>query len=218
MELNSNQDVVTKGRFAELIGVSAGRVTQMISEGKISGEAMVGEGRNAKIRVDVARQQIRERTDLGQALGNGFETRVREEAPAPAAPAAPTAPVSPRTNSFDDQFRQQKLEQIQRQNRREAEADLARRGTYVRADETKAAMTKMAVQLLTVFEGSLVDLATAIAGKFSLSQRDVVHLLRTEFREVRAKASAKLKEQAMTMPEIVEDNVADASDEAVGEA
>jgi hypothetical protein len=72
---------VGKAEFAAYIGVSPGRVSQYIAEGKISGDALVGPGRASRIRVEIAVAQLRERLDPGQMTGNGKTTRLGEAAP-----------------------------------------------------------------------------------------------------------------------------------------
>ena len=52
-----------------MINVTRGRVSQMLASRQIDGDALVGEGRNAKINVAVARAQLDARLDLGQRLG-----------------------------------------------------------------------------------------------------------------------------------------------------
>lgn len=63
-----SDEVVSKGAFAVAVGVVPGRVSQWISAGQLDGEALVGEGRSAKIRVAVAVQQLRDRLDLDRRL------------------------------------------------------------------------------------------------------------------------------------------------------
>ncbi|MFC6490714.1 hypothetical protein ACFP9U_22395, partial [Nitratireductor sp. GCM10026969] len=77
-------ETVGKGEFARLIGVSAGRVSQYIAEGKIFGAALVGEGRSAKIVPEVARVQLAKTLEPSQRLGaNGALLRsVKPTAPA----------------------------------------------------------------------------------------------------------------------------------------
>ncbi|MVA55958.1 hypothetical protein [Agrobacterium vitis] len=70
------QASVTKGQFAELIGVSPGRVSQYLTEGKISPAALDGVGRNAKINVERAKADLRLTLDVSQRLGNGIDTRL----------------------------------------------------------------------------------------------------------------------------------------------
>jgi hypothetical protein len=205
---------VSKGEFATIIKVSPGRVSQMISEGKISGDAIVGEGRSAKINVEVARQQIRARTDVGQSLGNGAGTRVYETAPVTT--VADTS--SPRPPTVDDELRRERLANLRFQNRRAAEEERERQGLYVRTDQVQAEMTKLAAQMLTIFEGAFPDLANALSAKFDLPQRDILHILREQGRAVRQKAADAARKKAVSLPEFIEDRVADATDEAVGQA
>ena len=47
--VTAEPEIVSKSEFARLSNVSAARVSQWISEKKIYGEAIVGEGRDAKI-------------------------------------------------------------------------------------------------------------------------------------------------------------------------
>ena len=67
--MKTGEKVVSKGEFAQICNVSPGRVTQWIHEGKIGSDALVGEGRSAKIIVGLAQRQVRARTDSGQAFG-----------------------------------------------------------------------------------------------------------------------------------------------------
>ncbi len=74
-------EVVTKGEFARLRGVTPGRVSQWIADGKIGPEAMEGEGRFARIRVAVATAQLKARLDIGQRFGNGLSTDLTAPVP-----------------------------------------------------------------------------------------------------------------------------------------
>lgn len=192
--------VVSKGEFAQLINVSAGRVSQYISEGKLTGDALVGEGRSARINVAVARQQLRRRIDVGQRFGNGATTRLDFEAEEPEEGASR---ARERSNPVADAIAEEKLKDLRSRNREAAEKELARRGTYVLASEVSAAMAGMAGGMLTVFEGALSDLATSISAKFELPQRDVLHLLRQEFTALRAKASEAARRRAEVLPALV---------------
>jgi hypothetical protein len=56
-------ETMRKGEFAKLHGVSPGRVSQWLADGLISGAALVGSGRSARIVVEIANEQLRERLD-----------------------------------------------------------------------------------------------------------------------------------------------------------
>jgi len=208
--------VVSKGEFARIINVSAGRVSQMLAEGKIGPDALVGQGRSARIRADLARLQISARTDIGQRLGNGLGTQL--ELPTTELPPGQTRALAPSSDPTTDAIKRERLRGLQLQNERAAEERLAEQGRYVRADQTKAAMTRMAASMLTVFEGGLADLAAALAAKHSLVQRDVLHLMRTEFRTIRAKAAEAARRDLVSLPRLLTDEVVDATDPALGEA
>ncbi|MGD0334053.1 MAG: hypothetical protein ABSA90_12500 [Xanthobacteraceae bacterium] len=77
-----NEEVVTKARFAQLTRVSAPRVSQWIAEEKISGDALVGEGRGARIRVAVAISQLQCTLDPVQRALNGANTNLDISPPA----------------------------------------------------------------------------------------------------------------------------------------
>ena len=199
--------LLSKSAFAREIGVSPGRITQMISEGKIGADALEGQGVHAQIRVDVARRQIGDRTDLGQRFGNGIDTRLE----------AAIAPANDRDETAEA-IKTEKLLGLQLANRRLREEALARQGLYTRTDQVAGAMNKLAANLIGVFEGSLSDLAQAVAARFQLPARDVLHVLRGELREIRAKAAATARGHADDLPRLVDHEIADAADPAAGEA
>lgn len=214
------QGAVSKGEFAALIGVTPGRVSQYLAEGKISAKALQGVGRNAKIIVEQAKADLRLTLDVGQRLGNGIETRLDAApiaAPPAAAVSAPTLDFDAsasagnaapqRIGGLDEQIKQAKLEQIQRANRNAAKAEAESKGALTETEASRQAMTKVASSMLLVFEGGLTDFASAIAAEFKVPQRDVLHLLRREFRKVREAAAKQARKDAAEMPETIETSI-----------
>lgn len=214
------QGAVSKGEFAALIGVTPGRVSQYLAEGKISAKALQGVGRNAKIIVEQAKADLRLTLDVGQRLGNGIETRLDAApiaTPPAAAVSAPTLDFEasasagnaapPRIGGLDEQIKQAKLEQIQRANRNAAKAEAESKGALTETEASRQAMTKVASSMLLVFEGGLTDFASAIAAEFKVPQRDVLHLLRREFRKVREAAAKQARKDAAEMPETIETSI-----------
>jgi len=202
---------ITKAEFARRVNVTPGRVSQYLAEGKIFGAAIVGAGRNAQILASVAISQLREKLDVIQMAGNGLSTRLD---PVPAAAAAinvaqalppvqpPSAPeIAPRADSIEEQIKQERLETLRRQNRNAAIEDAARAGQITDAGTAQAEMRRIVAQAINLCEGGLPEMATAIAARWSLPQRDVLHLLRGEFRKVRANAAQALRREAETMSE-----------------
>jgi hypothetical protein len=198
-ETLSPDAVISKGEFAALIGVSAGRISQMIGEGKIGRDALVGEGRSARIRVDLARRQIGERRDISQALGNGLLTRL-----GPAPPSAETQPPAPRPDSIEEQIKREKLRSSQYANRKAAEEEEARKGRFTETAEVRQQMGRLAASMLQAFEGALAEMASDVAGQFSVPARDVEHLLRTRLRAVREDLAKRHGRRAEVVPETLD--------------
>lgn len=214
--------VVSKGEFSKLCNVTPGRVSQWISEGKITGDALVGEGRNAKVRVVLALAQLKLRLDISQRFGNGLSTNLNNPVAAPAqatvtpplqvaAPVSadvplfqPAAPRPPVADPVEEKIKRERLEQIARANRKAAEEEEARAGRFVETASSQKQMGNIAAAMLQVFEGGLAEIAQAISARFAVPQRDVLHLLHGEFRKVRQSAHEVYQRQGETMPELVE--------------
>ena len=203
-------DVVTKSAFASLIGVSAGRVSQFLSEKKIFGDALVGEGRCARIRVSVACQQLKRNLDISQRFGNGITTRLDQ--PFPVSEAGPPA------DPIEEQLKREKLEQLQRLNRKAAREEAEKIGRLTDSDLARQQMGRIAAQVVTVFEGSAAEIANTIAATFNLPPRDVVHLVRGEFRKVRASAAKVLRRGVDGVPLVAQVEVGEQAEAAPEDA
>lgn len=62
-------DVVSKAEFAQLAGVSKARVSQWLRDGVIGPEALLGQGRHARIRAELALEMLRTRLELSRSPG-----------------------------------------------------------------------------------------------------------------------------------------------------
>lgn len=212
----------SKGDFARRCNVSPGRVSQWIASGQIGPDSLVGEGRSAQIRVEKALGQLRRRLDVGQRFGNGLSTRLDLTPPSPApeepsaaaeAPAVSALPAPRLVEDTDERIRQEKLREIRMRNRRAEEDEAERVGRYVLAAASRKALTETAGEMLTIFEGALDDLAAAVAARFEIPARDVVHLMRTEFRAVRSRAAEIMRRKREAAPALVDDPELGAADE-----
>lgn len=192
-------NTVTKGEFAKLVNLSPGRVSQMISEGKLT-DCLVGEGRDARIDAPKAIEKLKLRRDPGQALGNGAKATL-------VAPATQAFAAAPQSESDDISLKLQraKLQEAEFRNRKLREEERAREGFYVRAEDVQAETAKLATRLLQLFEGGLTDVATEISSAFKVPQRDVLHLLKKRFRDVRTNVSAELAEEAAALPGTIDE-------------
>jgi len=201
--------VVSKGEFARMVQVSPGRVSQWIAEGKIGPDALQGEGRLAKIIVDRAMAQVRLRRDPGQAVGNGIATRLFDLPEAVAAdqnrlPREPLALPIDRSDDVALQIQQERLESEKRKNRLASIDEAVKLGKLVPADDVRAEMMRLARQVDDENAAMLADFASAIAGRFAVQQRDVLHLLREIRNEKKAASARRASALVEDVPETVE--------------
>lgn len=204
------EGAVSKGEFAAIIGVTPGRVSQYIAAGKITQAALVGIGRNAKIDVERAKADLRGALDISQRMGNGIDTRLDPDLPfeRPTGARGSGTDLPPPVPSIDSDIKQAKLEQLRRINRNGAIAEAQQRGQLVEAEASRAERAKIAVTMLQVFEGALTDFASEMSAEYKLPQRDILHLLRRKFRDVRVKAAEHMRRQAVQLAETVETELA----------
>lgn len=204
----AEETVVSKGAFASMIGVSKGRVSQYIADGKLTGSSLVGRGRTAKVRVERACEELRMTLDISQRLGNGIDTKLdldqhpqrqpvmsHAAAPAPAPVITPQERKPPETLSAEAQIKQERLKSLQFANRKAAVEEEAASGRFILAADAQAQMTGIAGQMLQVFEGGLADFASAISEQFKVPHRDALHLLKAQFRVVRERAAKQARQQ-----------------------
>lgn len=194
--------LISKAEFARRRNVSKARVSQWLSTGKIHGPAIV----DGQIDEAIACQQLNVTLDIDQRhSGNGLKTTLE---PAPA--STPSAPLI--LNTVQDQIAQQRLEQLQRQNRQAATDEAIRLGELC---ETAVANRQTGVEVARVVarvEGSLSELASAIAAQFKVPHRDVLHCLRGEWRKIRQAAAIEARERGEPLPETTGYELADAAD------
>jgi hypothetical protein len=204
------QTTLSKGDFAKRIGVSPGRVSQYIAAGMIGPSALDGEGRNAKVIVAAAVEQIRQRRDIGQSLGNGLSTKLDlepEESGGEREPAAERTSGDgggTKTPTVDDEIKQERLQAERRRNRVAAQDEALRLGHLVEGVRVKAEMTKLARSIDDEYAAMLQDFAEAITAQFHVPQRDVLHLLRRVRIDKKAAAAERARRRAAGLPEMVE--------------
>lgn len=214
------QEHQSQADFARHMGVTRAAVSQWKKKDILRANAFTQPEKKGKVVVAVAVEQVRRNRDIGQALGNGIGTRTSTDASSddeqhedvsaeevqpdlPGADVAPVqieptaaAPAKPKVDTVEDQLKRAKLEQQLRTNRIQASEEAVRQGMLVAADDAREQLTRVANMMLQIFEGALPDLGAAISAQFDIPQRDVLHLLRAEFKKVRATAAAKEKVRA----------------------
>lgn len=205
-------DVMTKGDFAALIGVSPGRISQYIADGKIHGPALAGEGRSARIVVSVAQQQLRRTLEPSQRFGaNGAALRTVAPAQDHASPSAPrretrrASDAGTEKYTTADELADLRIRRERIITEREERNEQLEIGRYMLAADVRREMAKALSSAYQVMEQGIADMASDMADKFNVPQKDVQIALMTSFRNVRIRASRSFKKKAEQEPEFIED-------------
>jgi len=205
-------EVMTKGAFAAHVGVSPGRISQYIAERKIHGDAIEGEGRNAKIRTAVAIEQLQRTLDPNQRFGaNGAAARS-----VPAAAVADRADVVTRPparekslNVIDpllDEVAAEKLKQQKITTARMEREEALELGRYMLTDDARREMVKAVAEAFMVMEQGIPEMAKALAAQFAVSTHDATHVMLKAFRDYRAKKAKGFAAAAADLDEHTEDD------------
>jgi hypothetical protein len=212
---DSAEKIVRKSVFASMCGVTPARVSQWLSEGKLTGEALVGEGRTAKINVAVAIEQLKARLDASQRFGlNGLATRLTaasappplEELPFETSPEGVPPPPFDMDDSVVKRIQAEKLRQAELLTMKMEAEERRGRGVYVLAVDVERDFRKLATELLASWEGHLPDIAAAVAGQFGIPTRDALAMLKKNFNAFRARISKNYADLAASKPEFIEDH------------
>lgn len=216
--MNLSVDTMTKGAFAAHIGVSAGRISQYIAEGKIYGDALEGEGRAAKIRPAIAQRQLQKTLEPSQRFGaNGqaaLNAPMRQSAmdlsgrSRPSVAPPPSFPDEPDLLIKDDvadklaaeRLRQQQIKTAQLE--REEALEL---GRYMLTDDARRETVKAVIEAFKVMELGIPAMAKTMAAQFNVPMHDAMHALLKSFRETRSKAAKDFASIAAELEEHVED-------------
>lgn len=181
---------VTKGDFARIRGVSPGRVSQWIAEGKLHGEALIGEGRSAQINLDKAQEQLGGTLDFDQ-----------HQAQALAKPAAPTASLTPE----QQRIHAVKAETAEIELRRLKREELEQQGILVNAMQARQAWGRELSELVAAIEQWLPDAAAQLEKQLQVDHKQGTTILRHAFRDFRAKRADLARNAAFGQPELIAD-------------
>lgn len=203
---------MTKGDFAAAIKVSPGRISQYITEGKIHGPALAGEGRSARIVASIAMHQLQRTLEPNQRFGaNGSALKsptdmFAAEAKAPSKPASPS--VAPQIDELAElRIRRERVatERAEREEQLEI-------GRYMLTEEARRENAKAVAMAFGVMEQGIAEMASELSEKFGIPQRDLQYALTKSFRGVRERASLSFRDQAEQEAEFI--SVAEGEDDS----
>ena len=214
--------LVRKVEFAAICGVTKGRVMQWIAEGKIKPDAIVGEGRGARINVELAAAQVEEGSNASQRYStNGLSTRLSRETRPKAATATKLAAAklatpklevakleaAPVEDTVEGLLKREKPRQAQLQTLRAEKEERKERGLLTDTAAARGEATRRTVEQLNQFESIVRDLASVAAGKFGVSGRDMLHLMQTEYKRLRAGIAENYRDSAKKKPKTTDDDL-----------
>ena len=154
---------------------------------EISGDAIVGEGRHAKIDVDIARAQLAERLSASQIGVNGLETRLADD-----------------DASLGEQIKAEKLAQERMKTRRMEAEEKELHGKWVLTADVVPQFRRIVSEMLIAFEDAMKDMASAVAVELQADRRRVLVAMQQEFRAWRTREVERRKVATAGIPETVE--------------
>lgn len=184
--------IVTKKHYAALKNRSISAVSHWISTGKISQEALQGEGVRARIWVERADQDLERGLDPAKQAAQAIPVQA-------GAPNLQPSPQSRGSPDEDDDIRRRRKADA---DRAEHEAEAARRrlaideGRWIDAAEAAKAWTREYANALAEFENFLTAKASRALGEHhSLDWKPLSIELRDLFRQHRMTAAESAKEK-----------------------
>ena len=188
----SMQDVVTKKAFAEAVGVTPSCVSHWIGEKKLHGDALVGRGCRARIRTDIALEQLRKNLDIDQRLGANGKARLDGDEPS-----------EPET--LEGRIKRERLDQLALANAAAREEAAVRSGRFIKTDDARQQMGRIAGRLMTIFDASLAEMAEAIMAAPPATRREAVRLLRATWSEIRGRHAQAIRAEVEALPSLLDD-------------
>lgn len=198
--------------LAKELGLSKGRISQYVSEGKLDG-CFTGDGRARRFNVDRVRAVLEQRLDSGQMLGNGAETkrRLRDGEAAPGAPEA-SAPTPQRDGQLPrndpDRYELARIQKVEEEARRLRRQNMLEEGSVVLAEKAAREATRALSRELAQVEDFLRRAARAIADELGVDFKEARKLVIDLWREHRgARADAMAEEATAATMDAEEDEV-----------
>ena len=203
---------LTNAALAKEIGVTAGRVSQWKSEGKLEG-CFSGVGRNLRYDLERVRAALGRTLDAGQMLGNGAATRkALRSVPADLVEAAPASPITPAaeipTNAAalaasllpppSTDYELARTRKAVEEARRLERQNQVEEGAYLLASEVDLLVARALGREVAQFETVLRNGARAIADRLGVDYREARAILLELWRAHRTERASELTAEAET--------------------
>ncbi|MDY0882294.1 hypothetical protein ACFPL7_22155 [Dongia soli] len=199
---NAVRRLVTKGKLAEIVGVTPGRISQYLREGKIYGDAIVGEGRNASIDVDLACSQLGVTLDAAQLAAQGRPVPTGYRSPGSGEGSDTPIPL----NDAQHRYQQARADQAEIALRRAKREEEEERGVYIRTEDAKREWTRTLTEILVSLEETMPKMADALAAALHIDPKAATVILRGELRAWRESVASNARAAAANQPEVLEED------------
>lgn len=190
--------------LAVVLGVSRGRVSQYVSEGKLSG-CFHGDGRARRFDLVKVAAALGKKLDAGQMLGNGAGTKralatlkdeAADELPVASASKRHPAGASQLTPNDPDRYELARIVKAEEDARKAQRENRLAEGRYVLSSEVERQVARAIGQEIGEFENVMREGARRVADKLGVDFLVVRQLLTQAWRDHRATRTAALQGNA----------------------
>ncbi|MDD9731598.1 hypothetical protein PVW46_16970 [Mameliella sp. AT18] len=192
---------LTATQLATKLDLSKGRISQLVTEGKLDG-CYKGDGRSRRFDLAACANALNRKLDPGQMMGNGARTRQAlreiEETDSPVeapqdVPERDSAPLRTTDQARYEMARTLKAEEEARKLRRlNAQDD----GTLVLAEQAGREARRALAAELAQFENVLRNAARAVADKMGVDFKTARQIMIDVWREHRSARAQQLDQEA----------------------
>jgi len=176
--------VVSKSEYAKMRGRTASAVSHWIRSGKLSGPALIGRGRMAKVVVEEADQQLATLLDIAQQEAQESPIDLQRDA----VDEPPENVIGQRGGAQADYY-------SARARKQQAEAEIAeaklkvQQGVYLMREEAEAAWSRTLAELVRLLDEIPGRPGEPVAAELGCDVRALTLALRRETKRVRAEWS-----------------------------
>lgn len=196
---------LTSTELAKALGVSAARVSQYVSEGKVDG-CYIGDGRSRRFDLGKVATALGRKLDVGQMMGNGADTKralaeitsEHQMTMAPPIPRATGGEASSLAPQDPDRYELARIQKAEEEARRLRRMNAEAEGLFVLASEVDRQVARVLGQEVREFETVLRDGARVIADRLGVDFKTTRQILVEVWRGHRALRAEVLEHQAAT--------------------
>jgi hypothetical protein len=209
--------LLNSGDLAKALNVSKGRVSQYVSEGKLSG-CFTGAGRDRRFDLEKVAVALGRQLHPGQMMGNGAQTRaaIRTLGATSSPGQRPSLPIDPSDDEDDgvavgqgapkesaalarqdpDRYELARIDKVEQEARKLRRMNAEAEGTYVLASEVERQVGQVLAQEIAEVEAVLRDGARRVADKLGVDFKAVLQIMMDQWRSHRASRTAALQAKA----------------------